>query len=187
MKHNQAIAAFLLIVICIGSLPLLTHQRWTHNSNGNFHVKARNSIVVDSVEIIDYGIYEVEHEEQSIPVKTTANGSIQPITTEILLLQTNHIPYKLGTTFGFTFIINGHPDKAPINVEVIIRHPAFKKTDGTMTTSIDRVPWTYEIGEKSGYMYTLDNDNEMVSGKWSMELWHNKKKIIGTSFLVDSK
>lgn len=145
---------------------------------------AQETATVQSVQIIDYGIYRIELTGQRVPMPSAQAGRVRPASRAVLVVQTNQIPATIGTSFGCQFIVNGNPTGALAALEVVVEHPAFKKPDGETTGTTDRVPWRYTIGEKAGYTYTFDHDWEAVPGSWSIEIWQDGKKLAGKEFFV---
>ena len=145
---------------------------------------AQESVIVKSAEMVDYGIYKIELTGNHVAVPSAAAGAVQPAYQAVLVAETNQISATIGNCFGLQFILRGTPDGAWADVVIVVNHPAFKKPDGTVSGNSDRVPWHYRIGEKVGYTYTLDHDWEAVSGKWTIEIWRGKERLVGKEFLV---
>lgn len=148
---------------------------------------AQGVTVIESAEIIDYGIYRIELTGQHVPMPSAGAGAVQPALRAVLVAQTNQISAILGTTFGLHFMLIGKPAGAAAKVDIIVEHPAFKKPDGKTTGTSDKVPWSYRIGEKVGYTYTFDHDWEAVPGTWKIEVWRDGKKLAGKDFLVKAE
>jgi hypothetical protein len=108
---------------------------------------------------------------------------VRPASRAVLIAQTNEIPAKVGTTFGYQIVVNGSPTGALADFEVVV-HPAFTKPDGKVTDTKDRVPWRYWIGKQSSYTYTFDYDWEAVPGNWLIEIWRNGKRLASKEFVV---
>src|SRR5215831_13415603 len=85
---------------------------------------------VQSVEIVDFGIYRLELTGQRVPVPSAAAGSIGPATRAVLIVATNQIPATRGTSFGIQFVLKGAPAGAAADVQLIVEHPAFRKPNG---------------------------------------------------------
>ena len=145
---------------------------------------AQESVTVQSAEMVDYGIYKIELTGDHVPVASTGAGAVQPAYRAVLVTTTNQIPSTIGNCFGFQFILHGTPDGALADVIIKVNHPAFRKPDGSVSGNSDAVPWRYRIGEKVGYTYTLDHDWEAVPGKWSIEIWRGKERLVGKEFVV---
>lgn len=145
---------------------------------------AQEPAVVRSAEILDFGIYRIKLTGQHVPQSSTAAGEIHPVSNVVLVAKTNQVPATVGTTFGLMFIFNGTPSEATAEVDIVVDHPAFKKPDGDTTSTSDKVPWRYRLGERVGYTYTFDHDWEAVPGKWAIEVWQGGKKLVAKEFIV---
>ena len=150
-------------------------------------VVAQDPVVVKSVGIVDYGIYRIALSGRRVLVPTAAAGETRPASRVVLITQTNLIPAKVGTTFGYQIVVSGSPTGTLADFEVVVEHPAFTKPDGQVTDTADRVPWKYWIGKQSSYTYTFDYDWEAVPGKWSIEIWRNGKRLAGKGFVVTAR
>jgi hypothetical protein len=135
-------------------------------------------------QVLDSGIYRLEHSAGLVEQSTVSSEYLQPAQTAVLLSSTNVIPATVGTTFGFRFVLQGEPQDGPIDVEIVVRHPAFVKPDGTVTEDVDRVPWQYSLGKEVGYTYTFDREWEAAAGEWSFEIWHSGQKLAACDFSV---
>jgi hypothetical protein len=150
-------------------------------------VGAQEQATVQSVDIIDHGIYKIELTGDRVPVPSAGAGAVQPASRTVLIATTNQIPPQIGITFGCRFVAQGQPDGAIVDLDILVRHPAFRKPDGSVTSPLDVVPWPYRIGEVAGFTYTFDHDWEAVPGKWSIEVWRGGEKLSGVDFLVTPK
>lgn len=138
-------------------------------------------------QIRDSGIYMLENRVGLVKQSTAVSAEyLQPAQTAVLLSSTNVIPATVGTTFGFRFVLQGEPEDGTVGVEIVVRHPAFVKPDGTVTEEVDRIPWRYSLGEEVGYTYTFDHEWEAVAGEWSFEIWHHGQKLAACGFSVRS-
>jgi hypothetical protein len=135
-------------------------------------VCAESSIDIEAVEIIEYGRYCIDPNGDPVKMESAATGNVIPISHARLLAHTNQIPAEIGNSFGCRFLIKGKPQDAPVDVIVIVKHPAFSKP-GRSLTDEDKVPWVYRLGKKSGYIYRLDHQWECIPGQWSIQVWWN--------------
>ena len=145
---------------------------------------AQEAPVVRSVEVVDFGTYRMEAKEKPIPMPSASSGAVQLVPSAVLIAQGNRIPATLKTTFGFHFILKGEPIGAEANVDTVVKHPAFKKPDGTMTSTTENLSCHYKIGEVVGFLYEFTNAWEAVPGKWTIEIWQGGKKLAGKEFEV---
>jgi len=149
--------------------------------------RAQAQGTVQSLEIVDHGIYKIELTGEHVLAPSAGAGAVQPASRAVLVATTNQIPPKIGITFGCHFIPHGEPDGAIVDLTILVRHPAFRKPDGSKTSPLDVVPWRYRIGEVAGYTYTFDHDWEAVPGKWSIEVWRGQEKLAAVDFVVTPK
>jgi hypothetical protein len=136
---------------------------------------AREPVTVQSAEVVDYGVYKIDITgEPPTPGLVLVSGSDQ-------------VPATLGTAFGFHFILKGKPVGAMADVDIVVEHPPFKNKPGGTGATLDRNPWRYKIGEKAGFVYSLDYEWEAVPGKWAIEVWQGGTRLAGRIFFLKPK
>jgi hypothetical protein len=100
-----------------------------------------------SLEIVDFGIY-------------TGNP---------LSLQTEAVPKKLGTTFGFRFVAKA-PEGGQARIRIITTSPGMinpaKKEVEFKAETTD----TIQVGPQYNCLFTFEQEWEMVSGDWTLEV-----------------
>jgi hypothetical protein len=143
--------------------------------------------LVESAEIVEFGIYKIERSGEHIQIPSTASGGVKTATWAHLVTATNRVPAEVGTTFGCHFVVKGEPTNAAVTLEIVVEHPPFEKTAGQKTGTVDKVPWQYVIGQKVGYTYTFDEPWEAVPGDWSIQVWYRQKKLTEQKFLVEKR
>jgi hypothetical protein len=148
---------------------------------------AQTSPSVQSVEIVEFGIYRIALSGEHIPLSSTAAGAVEPAAGVHLIATTNRVPAVVGTTFGCLFVVKGEPTGAPVTLDIVMEHPPFQKAPGDKTGTRDKVPWPYVIGQGAGYTYTLDHDWEAVPGDWSIQVWYHGKKLAEQKFIGEAK
>ena len=140
-------------------------------------------LFVQGAELVGYGVFESRkvgntiYGASTIPQDMVANVSFTDFTTEI--------PAKLGTEFGFQYIINSQPKGGLINVTYVIRfpEPGLVRNSGKVYKDVqysDRIT----IGEKTLHGYGFDRPWEMVPGEWVFEVWHKKARLLRKTFTV---
>jgi len=99
---------------------------------------------------------------------------------------TTRIPAKLGTSFGFWFLLTGITEKESVTLEKVVKHPRMKNnkgqeedhytTTGTMPVTNGKV--------FAGAAYSLDRPEELKPGNWTFEIHYHGKKLVSQSFTV---
>jgi hypothetical protein len=148
---------------------------------------AQTSPSVQSAEIVEYGIYRIKFTGEHIPLSSTSAGAIEPAAGVRLITATNHVPSAVGVTFGCLFVVKGEPIGAPVTLDIVVEHPPFQKAPGDKTSTQDKIPWPYVIGQKAGYTYTFDNDWEAVPGNWLIQVWYHGRKLAEQKFFVETR
>lgn len=100
-----------------------------------------------SVQIVDFGIYD----------------------GNTLAMQTESVPKKLGTTFGFRFTV-AKPEGGQAKIRIITTSPGMinpaKKEVEFKTETTD----TVQVGTQYNCLFTFEQEWEMVSGDWTLEV-----------------
>jgi hypothetical protein len=150
-------------------------------------VEAQTVPVVREGKIVEYGIYQIARTGEHIAMSSTAAGAVEPAKSAELVTATNRVPAVVGKTFGCMFVVDGEPEGATVTLEIVVEHPPFERTPGEKTGTMDRVPYSYMIGQKAGYTYSLDNAWEAVPGNWSIQVRYQGRKLAEQKFVADAK
>ena len=130
---------------------------------------------VDSVEIIDFGLYKTTFASwQEAP--NTQRGEIQLIGSRELIRRTKRIPGKGGTEFGIRYVVNGQEEGGQVDLLVRVVHSDSQTSE----------EWTAsrQIGSPSFDGWKLGADSEIVPGKLTIQLFHHGTKLAEKSFTV---
>ncbi len=137
---------------------------------------------VTGAEVTEVGIYTAK----VIQVTTTTNvidGTLEGLDNFVLLQSTTNVPARVGTRFGFRYRILGQPRNAPITLTMVGIHPSFTNPKTGKTATRDEYQLQSWIGD-TYTCYSLDEDWELIPGKWTFEVWHEGKKLCEQSFMV---
>lgn len=130
-------------------------------------------------EITDFGIYR----------KTSGKF--------IFVERTTNIPLKIGTTFGYRYIVTGLEEegyeiwgkKRKISVVEKYEHPTIKMPDGRSTIG-SYYPWPAysEDGKyKGSCFYTFDASYELVPGKWIFTVFYSGEELVSKTFQIGAE
>lgn len=145
-------------------------------------------ITVTAVDIVETGLYSIRKIEV-IESANTAAGVVTPATDRRLLKLTTTVPPVVGTSFGFRFIVRGKPQGAKTKITFITKYPApgLRNPATGKTSYQSEFEWPVQIGKVEGRTYTIDNAWEAVPGVWSLEFWHNGRKLGGQTFTMTNR
>jgi hypothetical protein len=117
-------------------------------------------------EIVDYGIYTREVKDLKM-VKTTTN-----------------IPMKIGTRFGVLFNLKGKPKGTNVKLRTTTIYPKQGLTNPINGKTYHKNEYycTYTTGSISAHLNGFDEPCEMVSGKWTFQVWDGDNKILEKAF-----
>ena len=136
---------------------------------------------IDGTEIVGYGIF-TSKQVSSGSADDMRKNSVKNVR---FLEYTDEIPARLGTEFGFQFVIAGSRRTKPIAVTYQIKfpEPGLQQPAGELhlhSSSVDQV----RVGAKLLHGYGFDEPWELLPGEWVFEVWHEGTKLIGKSFTV---
>ncbi|WP_049791099.1 DUF3859 domain-containing protein [Shewanella violacea] len=171
-------------VICLLSLPACTN------------------IPNESASTEDVTESSIEH-SVGINAKIDAKGQATPIKNNGTLVGFDITPSfpiapKLGSGFGYTYTASvavnmikktklagkiqlDMPRQLPVTV--IVKHPAMKASDGTVTTESSWQDVVY-FGRPNYVIWNFESESELVSGKWTLSVLEKGTEIVSQSFLV---
>jgi hypothetical protein len=158
----KAIIKKFLIASMIFSIPLL----WSATS-----IAAEAS----SIDIIDYGLYKTTFAHwQEAP--DTHRGEIQIVGEKELIRRTRIVPGKGGTEFGIRYVVNGQDEGAQVDLLVKVSHSKMDSSEEWVTSR--------QIGTPSFDGWKFDSNSEIVPGKLTIELFHQRTKLAEKTFTV---
>ena len=130
---------------------------------------------VDSIEIIDFGLYQTTFAQWK-QAPNTQRGEIQLVGSRELIRRTKRIPGKGGTEFGIRYVVKGQEEGVQVNLLVRVLH--------SETQSSDEWTASRQIGAPSFDGWKLGSDSEIVPGKLTIQLFHQGMKLAEKSFTV---
>jgi hypothetical protein len=144
------------------------------------------NITIDRVDIVESGIYKIHRTGKTAQSQNTAVGALRPATEGVLLKATTTVPAKAGTSFGVRFTVMGKPFGAKTKITLITLYPAqgLRDPDTGKIAQLSELELGIEIGKRDGRTYTFDTAWEAVPGEWTLEFWHEGRKVGGQTFTV---
>ena len=149
-----------------------------------FGVMAQEKVSVTGASVTEVGIYTARVIKK-FDVPGVTSGTNEGLDSFSLARATTNIPARIGTRFGFRYTIHGTPSNAPIVLKMVGEHPPFKDPKTGKSQSRDEYELQSWIGQTYA-SYSLDEEWELVPGKWKFEVWHKDKKLCEQSFTVVS-
>jgi hypothetical protein len=140
---------------------------------------------VEGIEIVDWGIYRTGNIVRYADPRSPSGESY--LTESIRLDQaTTTIPALVGMTFGLRFKVVGSPERAPVVLKTVVRFPKEGVTNPATGKKFLSAEFEASalVGETTWEAYTLDYEWEVVTGPWTMEIWHGGRKIAEKTFMV---
>jgi len=141
------------------------------------------SDVVD-VEILNFGIYKADFIKKEDAAGAAA-GYKNIVRNVALIEQTTNIPARVGTRFGFEYVIKGSPAGSTIDLTYKYLHPRMSnpKTNQAFTSQ-EIVSKNREIGRAATITYTFDYEWEAVVGEWTVQIFYAGKKLAEKNFYI---
>ena len=130
---------------------------------------------VDSIKIIDFGLYKTTFAGwQNAP--ETQRGKIEIIGQRELLKRTKMIPVSDATEFGIRYVVNGREEGGEVDLLVRVSHSEIQGSEEWVTTR--------QIGAPSFDGWKFDRESQMVPGRVTIELFHEGIKLAEKTFTV---
>src|SRR5262245_34581051 len=140
---------------------------------------------VDRIEIVEWGLFAGDRVGEVVSPHSVT-GTTNLVNSVRLQQATTTVPALVGMTFGLRFKVAGSPPGARGNLKCVTRlpsqgvtNPAKGKTFCTSEFQSDAV-----IGGITYRGYTLDYDWEVETGPWTLEIWHDGRKLAEKTFIV---
>jgi len=133
--------------------------------------------------ILKYGIYTAT-EVKIVKAEGTAAGKRRISEDAEILENTTQIPATIGKGFGIRYVINGKPDGRQINIRVKVAHPPMKNPEKEKAVTISEYTRKAKIGTIIWNDYTFDEEWELVTGKWTIQIYYKDQKLLEKTFTV---
>ena len=130
---------------------------------------------VDSIKIIDFGLYKTTCAGWQEAVGTQ-RGQIQIVGQRELLKRTKMISGTNGTEFGIRYVVNGQEEGGEVDLLVRVSHSEMQGSEEWVTAR--------QIGTPSFEGWKFDNESQIVPGKLTIQLFHQGTKLAEKSFTV---
>jgi hypothetical protein len=139
---------------------------------------------IEGVEILNFGIYKADVIKKEGAAGAAA-GYKNIVQNVALIEQTTNIPARVGTRFGFEYVIKGSPAGSTIDLTYKYLHPRMTnpKTNKAFTSQ-EIVSKNREIGKAATITYTLDYEWEAVVGEWTAQIFYAGKKLAEKTFYI---
>ena len=146
---------------------------------------AASAQMVDSVEIVDFGIYVIGKKTKPTGAFDTAAGVVNGVSHIKLAEATTTLPGRLGIHFGFRYKIKGSAKGvAKLRMVTLIPQPGIRNPTTGRTSVRNEYVEAKPIGSTQYTGYTFDNPWEIVVGTWTKEIWDGDRKLASQSFNV---
>ena len=130
---------------------------------------------VDSIKIIDFGLYKTTFAGwQEAP--DTQRGQIQIVGQRELVKRTKMIPGMDGTEFGIRYLVNGQEKGGEVELLVRVSHSEMQSSDEWVTAR--------QIGTPSFEGWKFDGESQIAPGKLTIQIFHEGIKLAEKSFTV---
>jgi hypothetical protein len=130
---------------------------------------------VDSIKIIDFGLYKTTSAGWQEAVGTQ-RGKIQLIGQRELVKRTKMIPAGDGTEFGIRYVVNGQEQGGEVDLLVRVSHSEMQSSEEWVTAR--------QIGTPSFEGWKFDSESQIVPGKLTIQLFHQGIKLAEKSFTI---
>jgi Domain of unknown function (DUF3859) len=135
-----------------------------------------------SARIVDFGVYEINRGD-NVDNEDVAAGLVISYGKR-LIKETDQVEAKIGTNFGFRYILSG--SDSDVEVTIKVQHPTplrnpetgkeFIVSEWEQTVPVGSTNWN------TGWIF--EKDWEIVPGEWVMQLHVDKNKLIEKKFFI---
>ena len=138
---------------------------------------------VTGIEIVNFGIYTVDVTSREANPGGVAHSAVA---NPKLAVHTTTIPAQLGLSFGFQYKLLGSPAGAKVDIHRVTRFPkvGLRAPGGSAPRYVSERDLSVAIGEVLYMGYGLTESWEVVPGEWSIEIWHNGRKLADRHFTL---
>jgi Domain of unknown function (DUF3859) len=136
--------------------------------------------------VIEFGIIKSLGPTERTQAPETLSGTQSAAHGPKFGEHTTRIPAKLGTSFGFWFLLTGITERESVELKKVVKHPKMKNSRGqdeVQYTTTDTRPVANGM-VFAGAAYRLERPEELKPGSWTFEIFYHGKKLVSQSFTV---
>jgi hypothetical protein len=140
---------------------------------------------VERVEIVEWGIYRHDLKGE-IPAPEAPTGTRNLIDNVRLQQATTTVPALVGMKFGYRFKVVGPSPGMLVRLKYVARFPKQGLTNPANGRTFTTSEFSSEaaVGEVTYRGYSFDFEWEVVTGPWTLEIWHDGRKLAEKTFMV---
>ncbi len=140
---------------------------------------------VERIEIVEWGLFRHDVQAQ-LDAPESPSGSRKLVDNVRLQQATTTVPALVGMKFGIRFKVVGSPAGARVALKVVFRFPSQGLTNPAKgkTYSVYESFSNAVVGEVTYRGYGFDYDWEVETGPWTLEVWHEDRKLAEKTFMV---
>jgi hypothetical protein len=138
-------------------------------------------VTVDSATVTEYGLYEVA---DAPPEEGGGSAGRRVVDQWRLTEMTTDVPGRIGSKFGFQFVLKGKPMNQNLEIRFRISHPLL--TNPETGESVESQEWSdrVNIGAVKHTAWSFDSPWEVSPGDWTIEVFYGERKLCGKTFHV---
>jgi hypothetical protein len=138
----------------------------------------------ESIRVVDYGLYAITRQgHHAVPGVIT--GAIDYLHTLHHLDSTRSVPGRVGVTFGFRYVLQGAVGEIPLTIVMHYPEPGARDPTTGLVHHVDRYTESAIAGSQTGEFYSLDTMGEIVTGRWTLEVWDGGRKLASQDFWIE--
>jgi hypothetical protein len=140
---------------------------------------------IDRVEIVEWGIYRDERTGVA-PAPLAVTGTTNLVTNVRLQQKTTTIPALVGMTFGIRYQVVGGRPGTMVRLRCVTRLPGQGVTNPRTGKifAVSEFETDAVVGSTTYLGYSFDYDWEVETGPWTLEIWHDGRKLAEKTFQV---
>jgi hypothetical protein len=140
---------------------------------------------VERIEIVEWGLYR--HDITGvIPAPDSPLGTRNVVDNVRLDQATTTVPALVGMKFGYRFTVVGRNPGASVRLKYVARFPerGLRNPVSGRTYASSEFYSDVTVGEITYRGYSFDFDWEVETGPWTLEVWHDGRKLAEKTFMV---
>jgi hypothetical protein len=148
-------------------------------------VDAARAQQIERIEIVEWGLYRADRTGQ-VPSPSSPSGTSNLSINVRHRETTTTVPALVGITFGLRYEVVGSPSGAAVDLKLVVRFPERGVTDPATGKSFRSAEYEVRtvVGAIGWEAYTLDYEWEVEPGPWTLELWHEGRRLARKTFMV---
>jgi hypothetical protein len=138
------------------------------------------------IHLLECGIFRKLASTNDVSEPGSLTGAWHADSKVALIESTTNVPARIGTSFGFRVKFHGITPNEVVPCAAKCLHPKLTDPSSGRSSEVDQWDTSGSAGQDGYIGYTLDNDWELVPGRWTLQVFQDSQLVLEKTFNVEA-